>query len=173
MTALLSKFGLTGAMIVVLSGCCSNVTTDPREGGLAGGVCGTTTGAYDRRVAALETRADSLQAANAGLQARLASSNREAGSLARAIAAKRQQLAAIRSDLDKLQRMAGEKAALRAEIAALKTEAGAREARIMAIEKGVRSAANERIREDALRQAEGVPVNDLLKRIRDIRAEAQ
>ncbi|SMC76002.1 hypothetical protein [Rhizobium sp. RU36D] len=173
MRAIFWKFCLVGLTGLILSGCCSNVTTDPREGGLAGGVCGTTTGAYDRRLAALGARAGSLQSANAGLQARLASTNREATSLAQEITAKRRQLAAVQSELDKLQRLASEKETLRAEITGLKAEARAREARIMQIEKGMRSAANDRIREDARRQAEGVPVDDLLKRIRDIRAEAQ
>lgn len=161
------------AACLVLAGCCSNVTTDPRDGGLAGGVCGTATGSYDRRIAVLEGRASSLLAANAGLEARLSRSRREADGLGREIAQRRKKLQGMQDDLAELKRLSGEKTSLRAEISALMAEAAARERRIMAIEQGMRSAANERMRDDARRQAEGVPIDDLMQRIRDLRADAK
>ncbi|MGJ3264577.1 MAG: hypothetical protein ACFE0R_15220 [Salinarimonas sp.] len=38
-------------LFVVLAGCCTTASTDPREGGLVGGVCGQATGAYSDRLA--------------------------------------------------------------------------------------------------------------------------
>ncbi|WP_029029899.1 hypothetical protein [Salinarimonas rosea] len=35
----------------ILAGCCTTASTDPREGGLVGGVCGQATGAYSDRLA--------------------------------------------------------------------------------------------------------------------------
>jgi chromosome segregation ATPase len=42
--------------IIGVTGCCSNVTQDPTQGGLMGGVCGLSTGAYDQRIADREAR---------------------------------------------------------------------------------------------------------------------
>lgn len=43
-------------LLFVLSGCCTNMTTDPSKGGLMGGVCGVTTGSYDQRITEREAR---------------------------------------------------------------------------------------------------------------------
>ncbi|QVL50254.1 MAG: DUF4201 domain-containing protein [Thiocapsa sp.] len=49
---------ISGALLV---GCCTNVTQDPSQGGLAGGVCGLTTGAYDQRIDEREARLAQVQ----------------------------------------------------------------------------------------------------------------
>lgn len=53
-----------------LSACCSNVTTDPRSGGLAGGVCGTQTGAYQQRLDQRKARLTQLNQIGSSLSVR-------------------------------------------------------------------------------------------------------
>lgn len=44
------------AVVPLLGGCCSNVSTDPTQDGLLGGTCGMATGAYNQRIAERESR---------------------------------------------------------------------------------------------------------------------
>ena len=43
------RAGLVSCTVVALAGC-ANVSTDPRSGGLAGGINGIVTGAYEQRI---------------------------------------------------------------------------------------------------------------------------
>lgn len=109
-----------------LSGCCSGVSTDPREGGLAGGVCGKATHAYDQRLRHRQQQLASLSEAQRDLQARLGSDRRRAAALGTSVAAKKrrqddQQRLAVQLD----EQIAAEKAAIdgaRAEKAAIEAE---------------------------------------------------
>ena len=69
----------------MLAACCTGVTTDPRRGGLAGGVCGATTGAYEERLAVRRAELASLDDAHARLSRHLASNRSEADDLSRRI----------------------------------------------------------------------------------------
>lgn len=48
--------------LAALGACCTTASTDPRQGGLVGGVCGQATGAYADRLARLENEAAGLDA---------------------------------------------------------------------------------------------------------------
>ncbi|AYD03889.1 hypothetical protein [Neorhizobium sp. NCHU2750] len=157
----------------LLAGCCTGVTTDPREGGLAGGICGTTTGAYDQRVASLTARANTLDTANARLSASLRDSDRQLSRLDREIAAKRTELAKVRADLQRLAELAGQRQRLRAEIAASLAKASDRERLVMAIENGIRTAENETRRQEAARELQEIPVGDLIQQVKNIRASIE
>jgi chromosome segregation ATPase len=76
----------------LLNGCCSNTTTDPTQGGLLGGVCGTTTGSYDRRIEERETRLAQIrgeraeaEATNVQLQRQAAQARRDVTSMQRRV----------------------------------------------------------------------------------------
>ncbi|MEN3794670.1 hypothetical protein [Fulvimarina sp. MAC3] len=163
---------------LLLSGCCSNVTTDPRAGGLAGGVCGNVTGAYDQRVAMLQAKAGDLDTANARLQGRLTSQRQVAGSLAAELSAKRRRLAALerklaskraalargQADARELAALKRERNALVAEVTDLKTRSGRTERPVLAMERGMREAAEDRTRRELAGGAAPVPVERVTSR---------
>lgn len=161
------------ASLVLLAGCCTNVTTDPRKGGLAGGVCGQTTGAYDLRIATLQSRANQLDAANSQLSSRLSANRSKAANLYKTTSRKRAQLAQAKRDLNELRTLAARKNQAGREVEQLMADARSRERNIMAFEQGMKTARNERIRDQAYRNAKQVPVEDLLRRIRRLRASLE
>lgn len=110
----------------MLAGCCSNVSTDPRQGGYVGGVCGKATGAYEGRLVARRTELASLDAASAALQARLGSEQSELSGLEQRLTASRRKLADNRRQIDLLAAMIEQEAAAgridQQRLAALKSE---------------------------------------------------
>lgn len=86
----------------LVMGACEGVSTDPRQGGFAGGLCGLSSGAYQRRLDARQRELNSLDAINRRLEARAASGQREAAGLAARIAQQKRQLAAAEADLAQL-----------------------------------------------------------------------
>lgn len=160
-------------LLLVVTGCCSNITTDPRQGGLQGGICGTATGSYDRRIAALEAQRDSLSSANARLSASLKNNNRQVAKLDGEIRRKRAQLSKLKSGLKSLLDLKKQDAALRKEIRVVLAETEQRERAVIAMEEGVRRAQNNQVREEAVRRAEGIGIDDLLKKFEDLRAKIE
>lgn len=94
-----AALGPMAALLFLLTGCCSGVATDPRAGGLAGGVCGEATGAYRLRVAEREAVLQGFDRANAALSDDLGTTNREARSIGDRIAAQRKRIASDRTAL--------------------------------------------------------------------------
>lgn len=155
-----------GLVMVVLplflAGCCSGVTTDPRGGGLAGGVCGQMTGAYDARLQSREAELAGLADARGGLEARLNTERSRASGLGTSIASLRRQLDGERRSLHLLETRVraeqaardtgrAEHAALQAELADLDRElaglidsADQQASRLDALQTGRATAANER-----------------------------
>lgn len=110
----------------LLAACCTGVTTDPRRGGLAGGVCGTTTGAYEHRLATRREELAGLEAADVGLRARLAATQAEASDLQGriAMAARRadaRQAAVTAADAD-IERLRARRSTSSAELARIEAE---------------------------------------------------
>lgn len=109
-----------------LGACCTNASTDPRQGGLAGGTCGMATGAYDARIAARTQQLAAIGAADAKLRASLASSAAEATRLdrqvdtaSRAAEARQRELAGIDAQIRRLE---ASNAVSRAELAQIERE---------------------------------------------------
>ncbi len=86
----------------LVMGACEGVSSDPRQGGFAGGVCGLSTGAYQRRLDARQRELDGLDAINRRLESRAASGQREAAGLTARIAQQKRQLAAAQAELAQL-----------------------------------------------------------------------
>lgn len=93
------------ATATMLAGCCSNVSTDPRQGGYVGGVCGKATGAYEGRLVARRSELARLDAASAALQSRLGSEQRALTGLDERLGANRRKLAENRRQVDLLTAM--------------------------------------------------------------------
>lgn len=181
---LLAAGSLMLCALLALTGCCSNVSTDPREGGLAGGVCGKTTGAYDRRLQARESELASLSAAQNSLQSRLSSNRRRASELDISVAARRQGHYADERALDEkisderaaIDRAKAEKSSIDSEIAELDhelagliSEADRKAKQLAAIQEGRMAAANKQqvdaqLRSLAQRRAE---VQAKIRRLRE------
>ncbi len=106
----------------VLSGCCTGVSTDPREGGFAGGVCGGMTGAYDQRIFEREKKLSDLDAIGDSLNASIAENEALVVSLDDEIVRTSANLSSLRENIDELQRLYHESDVLRVEIGVLKKE---------------------------------------------------
>lgn len=109
-----------------LGACCTNASTDPRQGGLAGGTCGMATGAYDARIAARTQQLAAIGAADAKLRASLASStaqatrlDRQVDTASRAAEARQRELAGIDAQIRRLE---ASNAVSRAELAQIERE---------------------------------------------------
>jgi peptidoglycan hydrolase CwlO-like protein len=85
------------AASAVVAGC-SDVSTDPRAGALAGGVNALATGAYDRRLAEREATLRGLDQAENALAGRLASTNERLQSVEREIAKRKTALAKLQAE---------------------------------------------------------------------------
>ena len=64
--------------ILGLAGCCTGASTDPRSGGLRGGVCGQSTGAYEQRIKTRESTLASLQELETALDDRISEARQTA-----------------------------------------------------------------------------------------------
>ena len=180
-----ARSGILVGATILLSGCCSNVTTDPRAGGLAGGVCGNVTGVYDQRVAGLEAEAGAFDDANARLRGRLGQQRAVARSLSAELSDRRARLASLDRTLKRKQAATGrsqadrrdlaalrrERAALTGEIAGLVRAAGERERPVMAMERGMRGARDERTRQRLAREKDRASDADLITEMRRLRQD--
>lgn len=164
----IARGGVLVSLAAILVGCCTGVTTDPREGGLAGGVCGEATGAYSARLQSRQSQLASLSTAQRGLQARLGNQRNRAAELGRSVASARQDLDSEHRSQRLLEAQIGrereasaaaraEKAAIQAEIAALDrqfadliADSNRQANQLGAIQEGRASAANERQLQDRM-----------------------
>lgn len=131
--AAVSRFLTLAAAAILVSGCCSGVTTDPRRGGLQGGVCGQVTGAYEARLDERRARLLGIEGATQRLENSLSGNRDEAAGLERRIAARRKatdadqrEVANVRSEIETVRRQnalsRAERRAVEAEIAELDGE---------------------------------------------------
>ena len=78
---------------------CAGASTDPHTGGLAGGLTGITTGAYDKRIGDREANVADLDAAGAALSNRVGSAKQRLGDLERRLAERTSSLQKMRAEL--------------------------------------------------------------------------
>lgn len=113
-------------LAIVLAGCCTNVSTDPHRGGLAGGACGLSSGAYAGRLAQRRDTLASLDSDRQSLERDLAHAQSTADALAARIAETSRRAAARRAALDaenaEIARLRARKTGDEAELAALEAE---------------------------------------------------
>jgi len=91
--------------VVALSltlGACANVSTDPNEGGLFGGIKGLQTGAYDQRVQEREERLANMRALQGQLTTEQAQLEQERSTRQAALANERRRLKELDSNVSKL-----------------------------------------------------------------------
>jgi chromosome segregation ATPase len=81
---------------------CAGVSSDPRTGGLASGIHGIATGAYDQRITDRRNTLTNLKGAEDALSKRLDTSVRQLGIIDRRLAQQKAALAALNSDLSAL-----------------------------------------------------------------------
>ncbi|RFC64278.1 hypothetical protein DYI37_08035 [Fulvimarina endophytica] len=124
MTAL-ARSGALVSLALLLSGCCSGVTSDPREGGLAGGVCGQATGAYGQRIDDRTALLASLDGSRRALEGDLSGLDAKADALLSALRGERRSLERQRRDLAGLSRDLAAMTAASPRRAALVEEIGA------------------------------------------------
>lgn len=94
MVAVMSTLGLVGCA----------TTTDPREGGLLGGIQGMSTGAYDQRVQEREDRLEQLRQTQRELQTEREDLEARKARQGREVALERERLAALDRDVTGLSR---------------------------------------------------------------------
>jgi chromosome segregation ATPase len=111
---------IIGAMAVVfcISGC--SVSTNPREGGLIGGLYGLSSGAYDARLQQRRNELARQQKASSELKRESSALNEEYQLQDRQLAAEQQRVAKLEKDLSRLQARVAE---LKAKTSKQKTEA--------------------------------------------------
>lgn len=154
------RFAALALVGPILAGCCTGVTTDPRRGGLAGGVCGATTGAYDQRLVDRQNELASLDDSRRRLERSLATSGGEARDLERRVGEARvraedraSRVRALDADIARLeaskQLSRAEHDALQAEIAQLDREVSDLMARARGSEMAARA-----LREGAIASAD-------------------
>jgi len=83
---------------IMIAGC-ANVSTDPHTGGLAGGVNGLMTGAYDQRIAARQDQIADLDAAGDALNTRVGAAQGRLQHLEQRLANQKKGLEKLRRDL--------------------------------------------------------------------------
>lgn len=96
--------GSAAIMTALLLGGCAGVSTDPHTGGLAGGIRGLATGAYDQRVAVREASLQSLEDAEAGLVRRIGVAGDRLKVLDRQMASRKSALQKLKLELDEIDR---------------------------------------------------------------------
>lgn len=96
--------GALAWLSALILGGCAGASTDPHTGGLAGGITGIATGAYDQRVAAREASLQSLNDAEAGLVRRIGSAEDRIKALDRQIAARKAALQKLKAELAEIDR---------------------------------------------------------------------
>lgn len=100
----------------ILQACCSGVPTDPREGGFAGGVCGTATSAYEQRLAERRETLDDYKALEASLDEAISISLQEAEDRQLQIAALTKELAEFREKFSRYRALDSRKMSLLEEV---------------------------------------------------------
>lgn len=125
----LAAFTLAGAIALapaVAHAGCAGVTTDPRAGGLVGGLCGLSGGTYQQRIDRKVDELESLDAARKDLERRLAKQRAAAASLSQQIAKTKklaeQRAAALAATRKTLAALEARKGAAAAELAQLESE---------------------------------------------------
>ena len=81
---------------------CANQPTDPREGGLLGGIAGLQSGAYEARVREREDRLEQLRQIQEGLETDQYELERQRTERERAVAAERARLDALSAEVSRL-----------------------------------------------------------------------
>lgn len=93
---------LCSAVWLALSGC-ANTSTDPREGGLLGGITGLQSGAYEQRIAEREQRLAELRATQEALHDESVWLDAWQESVTAEVLHERERLDALRQDLSQLE----------------------------------------------------------------------
>ena len=96
------------AMLVIVSPAavltgCAGATTDPRAGGLAGGINALATGAYDKRLAEREAALRDLDAAETALAGRAAASTDRLKTIEKEIAGRKVAIKRLKADLAEIE----------------------------------------------------------------------
>jgi chromosome segregation ATPase len=92
------RAGLVSCTVVALAGC-ANVSTDPRTGGLAGGINGIVTGAYEQRIEDRKTELSDLERAEDRMRGRVAVAKTELAELERRLGQRRTALQKMRGEI--------------------------------------------------------------------------
>lgn len=93
-----ARVGLACCAVMALAGC-ANVSTDPRTGGLAGGVNGIVTGAYEQRIEDRKTELSDLERAEDRMRGRVAGAKTELAELERRLGQRRTALQKMRGEI--------------------------------------------------------------------------
>jgi chromosome segregation ATPase len=97
------RTGIVCCAVLVLAGC-ANASTDPRTGGLAGGINGIVTGAYEQRIEDRKTELSDLERAEDRMRGRVAGAKAELGDLERRLAQRRTAVQKMRGEIADLGR---------------------------------------------------------------------
>ncbi|GGF75298.1 hypothetical protein GCM10007301_38980 [Azorhizobium oxalatiphilum] len=167
------RVGIGLALAPMLMGFCEGVSSDPRQGGLMGGVCGNATGSYKKRTQDREQALDALEQANRKLNSRLTAGQAEADTLNTRITAVRTRLQRTDTELNQLKvrvaRREAQRSLRQAELDTIKREIAsltetydqlsqrvtAQEATVRAIESGVNIAQRAQSEEKAVENING------------------
>ena len=93
-----TRAGLACCAALALVGC-ANASTDPRSGGLAGGINGIVTGAYEQRIEDRKTELSDLERAEDRMRGRVAGAKTELAELERRLGQRRIALQKMRSEI--------------------------------------------------------------------------
>ncbi|MET0568316.1 MAG: hypothetical protein ABWZ74_04485 [Hyphomicrobiaceae bacterium] len=93
-----ARAGLVCCAVLALAGC-ANASTDPRTGGLAGGINGIVTGAYEQRIEDRKTELSDLERAEDRMRGRVAGAKTELAELERRLGQRRIALQKMRSEI--------------------------------------------------------------------------
>jgi chromosome segregation ATPase len=116
-----------GILALALAGC-ANASTDPRSGGLAGGISGLATGAYEQRLADRRDQLDDMDRAEAALAGRVGNAESRLRDVDRRIAERRGALQKLRAELAAIDRdIAEADRSIRAKMTALAATEAANE----------------------------------------------
>jgi hypothetical protein len=90
---------------------CANQPTDPREGGLLGGISGLQTGAYDARVREREERLESMRAIEQQMAAERTDLDAQRATRQQQVAAERRRLSELNTEVASLSKTVDDLAA--------------------------------------------------------------
>jgi len=93
-----ARAGLVCCALLALEGC-ANVSTDPRTGGLAGGINGIVAGAYEQRIEDRKSELSDLERAEGRMRGRVAGAKTELAELERRLGQRRTALQKMRSEI--------------------------------------------------------------------------
>lgn len=124
-----TQLSACAACAVALLAGCADVTTDPKAGGLAGGINGLVTGAYDQRIADRQASLDRLNDAEAALVARAGSAEGKLRAVDKQIAQRKSAIERLRADIAEIDRSIEKARRLRAISGGMEASARAANAR--------------------------------------------